>query len=222
MNLYGERGNIEVIAKFLKNQNIKVSVTNLSLGEVEELENYDLIYIGCGTEKNMKLAIKDLISKKANIEKFLDNNKFFICTGNAMQIFGSYVEDLTGNKVNCLSLFDFYSIEKKKRIVDEFFAFYKHLKKPIIGYQNFGTLTLYTNNHLFEFKNTYYGFKYKNFWGIPILGPVFARNPHFTEHLIKKIIKNKYPKHKYKSINYKIMEKAYQNYCSLNFNNIER
>ena len=84
MNLYGENGNIKVLEYHLKNQGIKVEVKKLSLDDKIDFENLDLIYIGCGTEKNRNIVLKDLLKYKKEIKEYFKENKFFLVTGNAL------------------------------------------------------------------------------------------------------------------------------------------
>ena len=52
MNLYGEYGNIKILEEHLKDQGYTVMVDKKTLGEEKNLEEYDFIYMGCGTERN--------------------------------------------------------------------------------------------------------------------------------------------------------------------------
>ncbi len=114
MNLYGESGNIKVLTYQLEKQNIKVNIKKLSIKDEINFDELDLIYIGSGTLNNQKLVLNDILKYKNDIYKYYNNNKFFLITGNAIELFGKYIIDINNKKYNCLGLFDYYTKENKK------------------------------------------------------------------------------------------------------------
>ena len=55
LNLYGESGNIKIIENTLKYNKIKHEILYLSLDDKLNFDEYDLVYIGSGTEDNQKI-----------------------------------------------------------------------------------------------------------------------------------------------------------------------
>lgn len=208
MNLYGENGNIKVLEYQLKNQGINVEVKKLSLDDKIDFDKLDLIYMGCGTEKNRDIVLKDLLKYKKEIKKCFNENKFFLVTGNALSLFGKYIEDLEGNKQNTLCIFDFYTKENKNRIVKEANTNCTFLKDNLLGFIN-KQENLYSNNRLIE-----YGIYKNNFYGTFLLGPILARNPEFMEYFITNLILFKDKKFKLKSFNKELDEEAYLDYIA--------
>ena len=72
LNLYGENGNIKALKKHLEEQNIKVNIEFLTLNDKIDFKKYDFVYIGSGTEKNLNLALKDLIKYKKSIKEYIE------------------------------------------------------------------------------------------------------------------------------------------------------
>src|SRR5574344_1232492 len=99
MNLYGENGNIKVLEYHLKKQNIEYEIKKLSINDDIKFEKLDLIYIGSGTEKNRNIVLEDILKYKKEIKECYKNNKFFLITGNAIELFGQYLID-DKNKVH--------------------------------------------------------------------------------------------------------------------------
>ena len=60
LNLYGEYGNVVIMKKHLEDQGFEVTIDNKTLGDEFNFNDYDFIYMGCGTEKNLDVAMKDL------------------------------------------------------------------------------------------------------------------------------------------------------------------
>ena len=180
MNLYGEIGNIKVLTYHLKNQGIKVNIKNLSIDDDINFDELDLIYIGSGTNNNQLLVLNDILKYKEDIHKYYNDNKFFLITGNAIELFGEQIIDIDNNVHEGLKLFDYYTKENKKRIVNEVYIPSLFTKENILGFNNhFGSI--YNDNikldNKFIFNN--------NFYGTYLLGPLTVINPYFTKYLMK-------------------------------------
>lgn len=219
MNLYGENGNVRVLIKHLENQNIKVSTHFLTIDDEIDFNKYDIFYIGCGSMESFELVLQDLKKYKKQIENAINNNKFFLVTGNALDLFGKYYINLNGTEKTCLDILDYDSEQTDFRIVGEQVFEFNNLKDCLIGFQNRDSVLRNVNEpHLFEVtngtgylpKSNYEGIHKDNFYGTYLLGPIFARNPHFTEHIVKEILKSK--NLSYKKIHDKYETKAYQEY----------
>ena len=91
LNLYGDSGNIKAIKKALESQKIKVEIINLSINDELDFEKYDFVYIGSGTEYNQTLVLNHIINYIDKITKYIENNKFFLVTGNSIELFGKYI-----------------------------------------------------------------------------------------------------------------------------------
>lgn len=212
MNLYGEIGNIKVLTYHLKNQGIKVNIKNLSIDDDINFDELDLIYIGSGTNNNQLLVLNDILKYKEDIHKYYNDNKFFLITGNAIELFGEQIIDIDNNVHEGLKLFDYYTKENKKRIVNEVYIPSLFTKDNILGFNNhFGSI--YKDNikldNKFIFNN--------NFYGTYTLG-LLPRNPSFTKYFIKQLIINKNKKFKIKDFNFKLDKKAYTNFITFKSN----
>lgn len=196
LNLNGENGNVLALKKHFENQNIKVEVHFLTIDDEIDFTRYDIYYIGTGIKDNQLLAINDLLKYKNEIKKSINNNKYFIVTGNAIELFGKCLEDIDGVKHECLDIFPYTAKEADFQIVGEQIYKTKSIDKNIIGFQNRYSILNNDENYLFEVvkgtgykpKSEYEGFNYKNFYGTYLLGPFLIRNPYFTDYLVKKIL----------------------------------
>ena len=219
MNLYGENGNVRVLMKHLEKQNLKVTTHFLTVGDHIDFTKYDIFYIGCGATESFEIVLNDLQQYKNEIKKAIDNNKFFLITGSALNLFGKYFLHLNGQEEKCLDIIDFDSEQIDFRIVGEQTFTNSHLKNLIIGFQNRDTILRNVNeSHLFEVKDGtgympkshFEGIYQNHFYGTYLLGPILARNPHFTEYLVKEIAK--YKNIPYKKYQEKFETKAYDEY----------
>lgn len=196
LNLNGENGNLLALKKHFENQNVKVTIHFLTIDDEIDFNKYDIYYIGTGIKENQLLALNDLLKYRTDIKKAIENNKYFIATGNAIELFGKYIEDLNGTKHKCLDIFSYTAKETDFQIVGEQVYQTKLLDKNIIGFHNRYSILNNDENYLFKvIKGTGYkpkseieGYHYKNFYGTYLLGPFLIRNPYFTDYLVKKIL----------------------------------
>ena len=219
MNLYGDNGNLKALKNQLNNQGMKFKIDFLTIGDIIDFSKYDLIYMGPGTEYNQKLVLKDIIKYKNSIKKAVDNHKFFLITGNAIDLFGKYIlEDK--KKVRTLNVFDFYSVNESFRLVDEVVAKTRDSEKFILGFQNQGSTMHNLSEPLFEIirgcgsspNSKTEGFKYNNFLGTYLIGPLLVRNPHLLKELTKELILSIEPNFKFKPFRLTLEQKAYDSY----------
>lgn len=217
MNLYGESGNIKALCCELTNQGIKYQVDKLSVGDSIDFSKYDFIYMGSGTNNHLNFVWEDLKSYKAEIEEAVEKGKFFLLTGNALELFGQQID---GDKKIGLQIFDYCCHLQEKRIVSEVVATFPPIKDPVIGFQNRDGKMSDTKNTLFEVlqgtsfdaQNKMEGFYYKNVMCTYIIGPILARNPEFLKYIIKSLMAQKNKNFKFRKYNLKLEKKAYDAY----------
>ena len=70
MNLYGEYGNIAALKRHLEDQGAQVSVIKTETAAGISFGAFDFVYIGSGTEKNMKKALVDLRKEKESFTSY--------------------------------------------------------------------------------------------------------------------------------------------------------
>ena len=217
MNLYGENGNIMALVDGFEKQDMYTEVTYLTVNDKIDFKKYDIYYIGCGSETNQEIVIKDILKYKNKISDAIENGKHFILTGNSYELLGNYIEKSDNKKIETLGIFDFYSKEIDTRIIGEQTLECKFFKEPIIGFQNRQCVLNNKDNHLFEVINGYAdnykshneGIHYKNLFATYNLGPLLIRNPILKDYIIKSVLEKK-------DILYKSIpttdEKAYNEY----------
>lgn len=220
MNLYGENGNIKALKQQLENQDIKVTIKFLSINDKPNFSEYDLIYIWAGTTENKKLALKHLIKYKQDIHNAYQNNKYFLITGNALDLFGKCIIDTNRKKIKAINLFPYYTKEEEFRMVDEALVKCDFLSNYILGFQNQDS-TMKENKHPWfqvirgvgSYPNsTQEGIHQNNFFGTYLIGPLLIRNPQLLKYFIKELIKQKNPDFKFQHFNLTLENSAYKTF----------
>lgn len=211
LNLYGEQGNILALKRAFKNQNVEIEVDYLSVQDKIDFKKYDLVYLGSGSAENLLIALEDIKRHKKELKKYIESKKVLLATGNSYLLFGQKI-----NNLDALGIFDYYAASSEKMAQESLMELYQ--EKDIIGFQNREFIVNNKRNHLFKvkeglcdnLKSEYEGYHEYNFYGTFVIGPLLIRNPHFTNILVKEIMKkNNLIYHEYED---KILVDAYNQY----------
>ncbi len=132
MNLYGEYANTLALQRALSEKGRAAEIECLSIDDELDLSEYDLIYIGSGTEKNQKVALEYLRPYTENLKEALDDGKIILATGNSFEMFGKSITDRYGTAHEGLGLFGFTVTESAERIVEDVTAEFDYNK--VIGF----------------------------------------------------------------------------------------
>ena len=219
MNLYGDNGNIKTLKINFEKQGLKTSVEFLTIGDQIDFNAYDIFYIGPGTWNNEKLVLKDLLKYKKEIKKAINNNKFFLITGNALELFGKYILD-NSKKIETLDMADFYTEKLNQRLVGEVYAKVEGLKELILGFKNQDSILKNNKKSFFEIikgigfdeNSKEDGIMMNNFLGTYLIGPILVRNPELLEHLTRKVINSKFKDFKFKEFDLDLEKNAHDEY----------
>lgn len=218
MNLYGENGNIRYLKRKLEEQEFDVTVHFLSMEDEIDYDKYDIYYIGTGSEENKIIVLEDMLKDKDCILKAIKDNKYFLVTGNALDMFGKVI-NREDDKIEALGTFDYEVNEEEFRIVGEQLYSSNVIKEKIVGFQNRNSVLVNnSDNTLFDVikgtgnkpNDSNEGIHENNFFGTYLLGPILVRNPYFTDYIIKKICKDMGVK--YKKQNQDVSYIAYKEY----------
>ena len=215
MNLYGENGNIKALKKQLEEQNTSVKVLSLTIDDELNFNEYDMVYIGAGTEENQKLVVKHLLKYKNEIETAIHQNKLFLITGNAIELFGRYILTTDKKKIKALNIFPYFAKQENFRIADEALFQCDLVKEPILGFQNQNSVMRENKNPLFHvLKGTgsYPNSKKEGIHEYEFYGTYLIRNPELLKYFVKKIILSKEPNFKFKNFSLQLEKKAHDTF----------
>ena len=193
-NLYGDISNIKYLKKCLPNAKFYETAFDEELIFIKEKVNF--IYLGPMTKKMQEKVINKLKPYKERIKELIDENVVFLVTGNAIEIFGKYIENEDGTKIEALDIFDIYAKrDMLHRHNSIFIGNWEDIK--VVGFKSQFTFA-YGNN-----ENDYFakvekgiglnkeskleGIQKNNFIGTYLLGPILILNPMFTKKIIEKM-----------------------------------
>lgn len=187
-NIYAELYNIEYLKEC--NKNIKVIYTSYNEEPYFIKHKVDMVYIGSMPDSKIIPTIDKLKKYKENIKKMIEEEKIFLITGNALEIFSSSIKtDKT--EVKGLGIFK-YNIEKdlNNKHASWFLGNFKNIQ--IVGHRNqFSKCYNIKNNFIkvrggfgSDLNSSFEGINYKNFYATYLLGPFLILNPYFTKYIL--------------------------------------
>lgn len=190
-SLYGEKGNLDLLKLCFPEALFKMTMLNDEPYFVKH--EVDLIVMGPTTEEFQKIIIKRLTPYIDRIQTLIRENIHFWMTGNAMDIFGAYIEDEEGNRVLGLGLFDYHAcLYRPKRFNS--YVLGKIEDMEVVGFKSqFSQIFPSQIQSWFKVdrgfglneKTMDEGIKLNNFIGTQCLGPFWILNPDFTLQYFK-------------------------------------
>jgi len=191
-NLFGDLANISYLEKCV---DAKVIYTSLKDKPKFLTEKIDLVYMGSMMESHQELVIDALKKYSKEIKNLIKEDSFFLITGNALEVFGNYIENEDGSKIEGLKIFDFNS----KRDFSKHHA--SHLLGEFEGIKIVGHKSQFSHsyNSNYSFINVIKGYGFdgikegnegiheNNFYATYLVGPFLIQNPLFTKYLLEKM-----------------------------------
>ncbi len=202
LNLYGDSGNVLCLQKRLEWRGIDNNTNRINAGDVANLSDYDIIFIGGGQDFEQSLILDDLSKgMDVSLKKAVENGVVILAVCGGFQLLGKYYKTHTGDIMEFTNILDFYTVGKEKRLIGNY-AFKTSEKMEIIGFENHSGRT-YLGKGLKPFgkiikgsgnngRDRTEGVRYKNTFGTYCHGPILPKNPQFADMLIEKALKRKY------------------------------
>lgn len=206
LNLYGDNGNIRTMVKRLEWRGIESKVTQLSFGEVELLEDYDIIFIGGGQDFEQELLVRDLFTYKADwLKGEIEKGTVILGICGGYQMLGKYYEAADGTRVEFLGGIDVYTTASDRRMIGNFIYEYTGENGetfPVVGFENHNGQTWlgdgvkpmgrivkgFGNNG----EDGTEGARYKNVFATYSHGPLLPKNAGIADELLSIAYRRKY------------------------------
>lgn len=196
MNLYGDAGNVKCLYKRLTWRGYNVRIIPVGLGE--KLYDFDILFIGGGQDKEMKIVSRDLKLKSQMLSYAVEQGKVILAICGGFQILGDYYKTYEGNELILTGALPFYSIAGNHRFVGNIVTNSSFGK--LVGFENHSGRT-FLNNSLSPLgtvikgygnngKDSTEGVLYKNTFATYLHGPILPKNPKFADEIISRCVKS--------------------------------
>jgi len=207
LNLYGDRGNIMVLAARARRRGLEVTVRDAGLADDIGPDDADLFFIGGGEDRQQRIAVGDLVGRKRGplVEAVADGAVVLaVCGG--YQLVGNYYRPAEGDDLPGLGLLDLWTEHAgpaAPRLIGNLVIRPDGGEPPLVGFENHGGRTYlgagarplgrviagYGNNGTDHTEGAVSGRVY----GTYLHGPLLPKNPAFADRLIREALSRRFP-----------------------------
>lgn len=203
LNLYGDRGNILTLRQRCARRGIELRVVGLGVGDALAPDEYDLLFIGGGQDKEQAPVAQDLHETKGiGIWAAVEDDMPVLAVCGGYQLLAHYYRPASGPDMRGLGVFDAWTIHKGVRAARcTGNIAVRWNESTLVGFENHGGRTYlgsaqplgkvlkgYGNNA----EDGMEGAVYRHAFGTYMHGSLLPKNPHFADYLIGLALKRSY------------------------------
>jgi len=199
MNIYGDNGNVLVVAQRAKWHGVAVKVTKVGVGESLPVDA-DIVISGGGQDSGQLKVADDLQVKKTTILNMAKDGVVMLVVCGTYQLFGHRFTTYKRDSIPGIGLFDLETIAGDERLIGNIIT--KTRFGEVVGYENHSGLTTLGkaqspfgkviqgagNNG----KDGTEGAIKDNVFGTYLHGPLLPKNPKVADELIRRALVRKY------------------------------
>jgi lipid II isoglutaminyl synthase (glutamine-hydrolysing) len=203
LNLYGDRGNILTLRRRCQLRGLELRVVELGIGDALAPDEYDMLFIGGGQDKEQAPVAQDLLEMKSiGLWAAIEDDMPVLAVCGGYQLLAHYYRPAEGPDMRGLGVFDAWTIHKgaqTPRCIGDIAISWNG--STLVGFENHGGRTyLGTAKPLGKVLKGYgnnaedhtEGAMYRNAFGSYIHGSLLPKNPHFADHLIALALERTY------------------------------
>ena len=207
LNLYGDGGNVRILANRLRWRDIPVEVQKVCYGEPLELDDADLVFIGGSPDREQRLASEVLGDVRDELAAYIDAGGPVLAICGGYQMLGR-TWLLDGEEVPGLAILPMETRRpgtSADRLVDNIALDSSLATLPVIGYENhagrtvldssatpFGRVVSHTGRGNTDETGPGQGVDgilHQNVVGTYLHGPLLAKNPQVADWLLERALK---------------------------------
>ena len=203
LNLYGDRGNILTLLQRCQRRGIELRVVGLGIGDALAPDEYDMLFIGGGQDKEQAPVAQDLHdSKGIGLWAAIEDDMPVLAVCGGYQLLSHYYRPANGPDMQGLGVFDAWTIHKGAHVVrcigDVAISWNG---STLVGFENHGGRTYLgtakplgkvLKGHGNNSEDSTEGAIYRNAYGTYLHGSLLPKNPHFADHLIGLALRRTY------------------------------
>jgi lipid II isoglutaminyl synthase (glutamine-hydrolysing) len=205
MNLYGDRGNITVLAKRCAWRDIDLVVHPVGLGDSFPTGPIDMLFMGGDQDREQAVVVDDLRTLHAGeIESLVAGGTPFLAVCGGYQLLQKYYRPAEGPDLIGVGIIDAYTIhpghDVPRRVGN---IAIRWGDASIVGFENHGGRT-YLEGDTQPLGTVIHGFgnngedgtegaRLGNVFGTYIHGSLLPKNPAFADYLLKLALRRRHP-----------------------------
>jgi lipid II isoglutaminyl synthase (glutamine-hydrolysing) len=208
LNIYGDRGNTIVLQRRAQWRGIAVSVQSIGLGRELAWQDFDLIFVGGGQDRQQTLVATDLRqTKAAALSAARDDGRVILAVCGGYQLLGHSYRGADGVELPGLGLFDLHTVHPGgavPRCIGDVVVRcdWDEQRRTLVGFENHGGRT-YLGPRCAPLGSVVAGFgnngrdggegaRTHNAFGTYLHGSLLPKNPWFADHLIATALRRRY------------------------------
>lgn len=195
MNIYGDTGNVLVLAKRLEWRGIKYRVTDVNPGD-KIPNDTDILISGGGQDQGQTIIEKDIHTKKTQLIALANDEVPMLLVCGTYQLFGHKFITSSKKTISGIGLLDIETVAGNERLIGnivvatrfgEIVGYENHSGKTYLGsgVEPLGKVSKGAGNNGGDGTE---GAVLNNVYGTYLHGPVLPKNPNFADELLAKAI----------------------------------
>lgn len=206
LNLYGDGGNVIVLAERARQRGFDVEVRAIDQGDTVDFSDFDIVFLGGGPDREQHLASEELQKIAGDFKQYVEDDGVVLAICGGFQILGRTW--LMGDEsVPGLNLVGLTTKRAEggshNRLVGNIVLQSPLADHPVIGYENHAGRT-YLDEGIEPFGRVLGshgkgnndtdkadGVLYRNVIGTYLHGPLLSKNPEIADHLLQKALQRK-------------------------------
>lgn len=204
LNTYGDVGNITALIYYAQQMDTEIDVQVISIENDFDPDQFDLVFFGGGQDYEQMIVSQDIQTKKAAIEKFIDDEKPMLAICGGYQLLGHYYIGADGEKIQGIGVLDHYTlsqdnhrfigdIEIKNELTGEIYhGFENHNGRTFIG-ESERPLGKVVSGNGNNGEDQTEGAIYKQTYCTYFHGPILTRNGQLAKRILLQALRKKYP-----------------------------
>lgn len=201
MNIYGDRGNVAVLARRAQWRDIEVETVTINAGEEIDPELCDVYIFGGGQDKEQFVVADDLAGGNGErLKKAVEEGAAVLSVCGGYQLLGHYYKPHGHEELRGLGLIDAHTVAGDTRFIGnialsgplgDLVGFENHSGCTYLGCgaQPLGTVTKGSGNNGEDGTEGAYTGKV---YGTYMHGPVLPKNPAFADRLLTEALARRY------------------------------
>ena len=206
LNLYGDGGNVTVLAERARKRGVEVEVVRVEHGRDIDLDSADIVFLGGGPDREQRLASHDLLAQAQRLRSYVEDDGVLLAICGGYQILGH--EWLLGDgSVPGLGICGIVTRRAQggshNRLVGNIALESPLAQMPVIGYENHaGRTFLEPGCKAFGYVKGKHGkgnndadgvdgVRYRNVVGTYLHGPLLSKNPEVADWLTQRALERR-------------------------------
>lgn len=203
LNLYGDRGNIITLQRRSQMHGIALRVVPLGIGDALAPDEYDLLFIGGGQDREQAPVSQDMFDMKGiGLWAAVEDDMPILAVCGGYQLLAHYYRPASGPDMRGLGIFDAWTIHKGAHIprcIGDIAIEWNG--STLVGFENHGGRTYLgtakplgrvLRGHGNNSEDHTEGAVYRNAFGTYLHGSLLPKNPHFADHLLALALRRSY------------------------------